>query len=650
MNYDLQAFSNMSPSNFSGRYTQFHEFLDQRQLALLQEADVRRSQIDSLEKLQTYTRTMRETFIEKMGGIPKRDCPLDAKTLNVIDMGGYTIESVLYSARTGVYVTSSLYLPKNLQGPSAAVLFLSGHTDTARMDAGYQAVCQTLVNAGLIVFAIDTVGQGERNNFYDPATSSYTAAHGVEDHDFCGVPSLCTGRFIESYFMNDQMSAVDYMLTRPEIDPAKIGVTGCSGGGLQSLCMMTCDHRIAAAAPATFTTTRRDILYSCQSQDSEQIWPGCAAYGFDHFEPFYIFAPKPALILTVSSDFFPIEGAYEVYDAAKKIYGLYGKEENLCIFEDPACHGYTLPLAKAAAAFFCRVFGVEQRPEKPLHPLPEKVLQCTRTGNVKGDFQDARTLPEETDLLAAELKKNRTAGTMREWLWEKVNHGRIPCDTRPRISDEATKMQIGPYTGKSVMWWVQKQLSAYGVLIYTNSDESSPVVIALWDHGTKAIKEHEDWIKAQCAENHRVLVVDLPGNGNIEQAFLWGWSPYRARYGTQYKLCCDLMYMDDSMAAMQTYHVLRTVDMLRAYWKVQDISLYCAKQEGVYGIMAGYLTGLHREYGEDLLSSVEKQILSQRPLRYDNTLSYVIPGMLAYFDYDELMGSDPKNERSDASI
>ena len=91
------------------------------------------------------------------------------------------------------------------------------------------------------------------------------------------------------------------------------------------------------------------------------------------------------------------------------------------------------------------------------------------------------------------------------------------------------------------------------------------------------------------------------------------------------------------MAAMQTYHLLRTVDMAKQDLHYATVTLFCDKQEGVYGIMAGYLAGLEREYGVHQLKSVEKQILSQRPLQYDNTLAYMIPGMLRYFDFDELM-------------
>lgn len=642
MKESFDTFAWMSPNDFSGRYVQLHEFLTARQLALLDKSDANRAKIDSIEKHQAYAKYMKETFIQKMGGIPERTCPLDVKITSRLDKGNYTIENLMYTARDGVYVPSSLYIPKGLTEPAPAVLFLSGHVGNARKWEPYQKVCQTLVSAGLIVFAIDTAGQGERMNFYDPATGKYTCGGCNPDHDACGIPSLCTGRFIESYFVNDQMSAVDYMLTRKEIDPNKIGVTGSSGGGLQSLCVMTCDDRIAAAAPATFTTTRREIMDTCQSQDSEQVWPGCAAYGFDHFEPYIIFAPKPALILTVSSDFFPIEGAYEVYDSLKKIYALYKKEENIRIFEDNACHAYTQTLANKATDFFCEVFGVERKNELHLEVLPDSALMVTVTGNVKGDFPHARTIPEETDLLAAECRKNRAGVSPREWLLEKVQYERIPQPARPRITDDSCCRRTDGYVGRSIMWWVQKKLSAFGVLIsHEDIDESGelcPVVIALWDNGTKAIAKHEDWIRAKCDEHKQVLVVDLPGVGNIEQANLW-WDffGYRGRGGTINKLCSDLMFMDDSMAAMQTYHVLRTVDMLKEYLHRDDISLYCDDQEGVYGIMAGYLTGLYREYGENLLFSVEKQLLSQRPLIYDNTLCYVIPGMLQHFDYEELM-------------
>ena len=77
--------------------------------------------------------------------------------------------------------------------------------------------------------------------------------------------------------------------------------------------------------------------------------------------------------------------------------------------------------------------------------------------------------------------------------------------------------------------------------------------------------------------------------------------------------------------------------MVKEILKINDITLFCDGKEGVYGILAGYLTDTKREYGSNLMTSVEKDILEPRPFHYDNTLNYVIPDMLSHFDYYELM-------------
>ena len=91
------------------------------------------------------------------------------------------------------------------------------------------------------------------------------------------------------------------------------------------------------------------------------------------------------------------------------------------------------------------------------------------------------------------------------------------------------------------------------------------------------------------------------------------------------------------MAAMQTYHVIKTVDMLKESIGIDDVSLFCDGKEGVYGIMAGYLLGIEREYGEHIFNNVENEIVRKKLFPYDNTLSYLIPDMLKHFDYKDIM-------------
>ena len=634
----ISDYSTIPASVFSGRTTQLNDFVEKLQLDLFDSADKVRSSLSDAEKVREYAQKMKSEFIKRLGGVPERAKDLNAKTLNTIKTDNFTVETIVFTPRENVHATATLYIPNNIKLPAPAVLFLCGHSENGRMYATYQRAIHTLVATGLIVFALDPTGQGERRNFYDPESGKTLVNVAIHDHDFAGMASMCTGRFIEAFFVNDQYAAVDYMLTRKEIDPERIGVTGCSGGGLQSLCTMVCDDRIAAAAPATFTSTRREILFTHQGQDAEQIWPGCTEYGFDHFEPYIIFAPKPVRILTVDSDFFPLEGALEVYDEMKRIYSLFGKEDNIDLFTDRACHEYTLNLAKKAAEFFAKVFNIPYVNNFDPSPFADEILRATKSGNVKGDFEGSMLIPDENVAYLDKIMSEKEDKDARAWLSEKVNRGRVPSEPFLRIFDARFSSYTPEHTGKAAMWWVQKRLAAYGILISKGRCEkvmTYPTVIALWDGGTKAIEAHEEWIKKKCDEGYQVLVVDLPGVGNLEQARLCGG--YTHLYGTIYKICCDLLYLGDSMPAMQTYHVIKTVDMLKDVIGVEGVSLYCDGKEGVYGIMAGYLTGIEREYGENLFTDVENDIVRKKLFPYDNTLAYLMPDMLKHFDYKDLM-------------
>lgn len=635
----FSAFENISPEGFCECRNQLNDFITNRHLNLLCEAEERRNSINTEEELRIYAEEMRKRFLYETGGIPKRNCELNAKTVKVIDMGNFTLENIVFNSRKNVYVTGTLYIPKGITEPSPAVLFLCGHFDKGRMADNYQDVCQILVNAGLVVFAIDSTGQGERKNFYDKTNGEFPINLPVYDHDSCGIPSLAVGKHLQAYFLSDQLAAVDYMITRKEIDANRIGVTGNSGGGLQTLCAMVCDNRIAAAAPATFTSTKEEILYTWQAQDSEQIWPASSAYGFDHYEPFIIFAPKPVAILAVTSDFFPIEGTRKVYNKTKEIYELLGKEKNVYLFEDDYHHYYTDKLASFAAKFFCETFNVKSNTtDYAIKRLSVEEIKATEKAGVLSCCEDALSICDETDIIANALKEKRTENAYK-WLEEKVMKNRLLTDFNVRFFDKGLQVCNNGYTGIGAMWSLQKRLFAFGTIISKGISErvgNKETVIAVWEDGTTAINKHSDVIQKWCEQEKQVLVLDLPGMGHIQQNTLCG--SYKGHYGTLYRFCCGLLFMDDSMAAMQTYHILRTIDMVKEILKVKDITLYCDNCEGVYGIMAGYLNKcVKMEYGNDLLKSIQKEILSQRPLQYNNTLSYIIPNMLNYFDYDELM-------------
>ncbi len=647
----FEAFEQMTHQYNRTCYEQLKEFIYRNQEAMFDQGDARRDQVKTPEALRRYNEAMRAAFVEAIGGRMSCDAPLNPRVAGRTDMGDYIVEAVVFNSRPRTYVTASLYIPKGVPLPGPAVLFLCGHAPLGRMDEDYQRVCWTLVKAGLIVLAMDPLGQGERSNFYDHNAGAFTIQRTSPDHDACGVPALTTGRTLQQYFLLDEMRAVDYMLTRPEIDPKRIGVTGNSGGGTQTMAMMAVDDRIAAAAPGTFVTSRREYMRLGQAQDAEQIWPGIAAKGFDHANPLMIFAPRPAMILAVQCDFFPIEGTLETYEAAKKAYALYGKADSLRLVVDNDTHAYTPTLAVRAAEFFSEVLGGRRITvdNSGFTPLPEEALRVTQTGQVKGEIRDARFVPQEVAAFAAELRAARLAlpeetrmARARAWLTERVMFGRAPAPFHARVFPRSACVQTGGYMGVSVSWWTQKRLFAFGNLIKLEKDEGTPgmpTVLAVWEDGTKKIAAHETWIRAQCEAGYQVLVLDVPGMGAIEQRNMTLGASYKGAFGTLYTLCGNLLFMGDSMAAMRVWDVLRAIEMLGEVFGVaeKDVTLYCEGPEGVYGVMAAFLNErVGVRYGEGLLDSVERRYMRREAFAYDNSLPLLIPGMLAYFDYEEL--------------
>ena len=425
----FEKFDRMDQWELRGSGDQLKDFIFRLQEEKFVQGERKREQISNLEGLRAHREEMRRRFIEEMGGLVEAAGPLRARVTGRREEKEFTLENIIFNSYSDIYVTASLYLPRGADFPGPAVLFLCGHSENGRMQDEYSVVCQTLVRAGLIVLAIDPTGQGERSNFYDPEKGEYLVQRACDDHDSCGMPAVATGMFLARYFLCDSMRAVDYMLTRPEIDPERIGITGNSGGGTQTLAMMACDDRIAAAAPGTFVTTRREIMYSGQPQDSEQIWPCATEFGFDHVTAFLIFAPRPAAILAVDYDFFPIEGTLETFAAAKRFYGMYGREEGIRLYRDKDAHRYTRPLAVHATEFFTEVFLGRRATviNEDIQPLPERVLTATVSGNVKGEVPGAGTLLEQIQEVAARLREERLAlseeerrARARRWLWEKA--------------------------------------------------------------------------------------------------------------------------------------------------------------------------------------------------------------------------------------
>ena len=614
-----------------------------------QKGDADRDAVVTAAQLKERQEYVRRSFLHAVGTMPSVKTPLHAKTTGRLFFDGYHVEKIIYESRPCHYVTTNLYIPENLKAPSAAVLFLCGHHTEGKHVDTYQIACQYLVSAGLIVLSQDPVGQGERWSYFDPALKLEIIKSSCPEHDYTGFQNLALGESIAGYFAYDAMRGLDYLETRPEVDPARIGVTGNSGGATQASMLMLCDDRVAAAAPATFIMSRSAYLHTGQAlQDCEQIWPGLTSQGVDHEDILLAMAPKPVLVLAVTDDFFPLESTEETVRRCRRFWELSKNGGNLELYVDDAKHNFTRKLANAAAVFFAKhLLGrdIERIDDQKVNPLPTKSLWCTRSGQVNGELPGARFVYDANQELLDEklrLRGRRSAGERRRdadaFLREKVFTNRTPsplCLKRTMTTKNVLELLCDSY-----LWNTQKDMVNHGLLFRAVEyhKECLPVTVALWEGGTSSLQAHYECLRKACHSGRAVLVLDVSGSGAVSQRSLMPDTAPGDFCGVLYKLTYDLLWLDDSLAALRVYDLLRCLDMLgqNSGVSLRDTEIYTYGRCSVYADLACFL--------DARIKTVE----SRRPLTsyadfirsryYDprDIAGIILPGLVDYTDLDEI--------------
>jgi len=177
---------------------------------------------------------------DSLGPFPEEPCDLEPEILGVVERDGYVIERLTFQSRPGVRVTANLYRPESVSGRLPAVLSVHGHWSWARIDPGVQVRCVGLAKLGYVCLCVDAFGAGERA--IEPGPGTY---HGGP----IGAGLWTVGRPLIGLQVYDNRRAVDYLISRPEVDPEKLAVTGASGGGNQSLYAGATDDRLKAIVP-----------------------------------------------------------------------------------------------------------------------------------------------------------------------------------------------------------------------------------------------------------------------------------------------------------------------------------------------------------------------------------------------------------------
>lgn len=309
--------------------------------------------IQSLEEWKARQHWIRKTLLEVVGPFPERT-PLNARVTRTVEKDGYRIEHIVYESRPQFFVTASLYVPSSLKrrDRAPAIIYCSGHSDNGYRSKVYQHVIVNLVRKGFVVFAFDPVGQGERLQYFDAEKGQSFVGGPTSEHSYPGSQAFVAGTGQANYMTWDGIRAVDYLLTRREVDAARIGITGRSGGGTQTAYVAAIDDRIKAAAPECYITNFTRLLQSIGPQDAEQNFSQGISKGLDHADLLLVRAPKPTLMVTTTRDMFSIQGARETAAEVSRIYKAYEQDDDFSMVEDDAPHASTKKNREAMYAFF----------------------------------------------------------------------------------------------------------------------------------------------------------------------------------------------------------------------------------------------------------------------------------------------------------
>jgi dienelactone hydrolase len=244
---------------------------------------------------------------------------------------GYRIKKLRFEALPGMWIPALLYEPDKLDGKVPAVLNVNGHTPLGKQYPPKQIRCINQAKRGMLALNVEWLGMGQL------ASAGYSHAR-MNQLDLCGASGLAP------FYLN-MTRALDVLLAHPNADPARLAVTGLSGGGWQTIVISSLDTRVKFANPvAGYSSYRTRARHLKDLGDSEQT-PCDLATLVDYTHLTAMLAPRPALLTYNSKDDCCFESGYALQPlvaAARPIFRLYDREASFRthVNDDPGTHNF----------------------------------------------------------------------------------------------------------------------------------------------------------------------------------------------------------------------------------------------------------------------------------------------------------------------
>jgi dienelactone hydrolase len=500
----------------------FYNELSSRAFVQLEKRDATIAKLTTKEQWQKRQEEVRKKLAKAIGPFPEKT-PLNPAITGVLKKDGFKVEKLYYESRPGYYVTAAMFIPDARQEKAPAIVYCSGHSVNGFRSDVYQHIILNYVKKGFIVLAFDPIGQGERIQYQlDELNSGATG-----EHSYAGVQTFIAGVTPANYFIWDGIRTVDYLLTRKEVDPGRIGIAGRSGGGTQAAYIAAIDDRILVSAPECYITTFDKLLKSNGPQDAEQNLMYGLESGIDMADFLEVRAPKPALIVATTRDIFAIQGTRDSYHETKKAYQAFGKPEQIQMAEDDAGHSSTLKNREASYAFFQKYLNNPGSPtDLKVEILSDKELHVTPEGGVIS-FLKGESMFSLNKKYAEELAEKRRISRKSTIDFQRDLRQKV-------ISISGFEKSIGktdvvfagrmPRSNYAIEKFLVRGSGDYYIpLLWLRPEKTLGKTVLLLNEGGKAEIVQKDKLADQLAnEGYDVVVPDLSGTGELGNGFIKG--------------------------------------------------------------------------------------------------------------------------------
>ncbi len=597
---------------------------------------------------------VRSQVWEILGGRPA-ETPLNARVVGTIPRDGYSIEKLIYESLPQVYVTAHLYLPAAGKAPYPAIVAPLGHTSDGKNYRNYQYCYQNLARKGYVVLAYDPFGQGERRQYLIPGTSEPRMGPTAE-HNQAGRPMLLLGTGLARYRVWDGMRSIDYLLSRPEVDPHRIGCTGHSGGATVTMYLMALEPRIRAAVAVEGNYENLAGPYFDPPgaiADAEQNMAGSLNHGVDRGDLLNSFAPKPFLLCYTVHDegqtYSPVyqEAIAQNYSELQRIYGLLGAQDSLGIRAGHLPHELDFYSRQALYGWFNRWLGQADAgvDEAPFDAAPAALLNCTPTGQVLTSLGGRSLVQINRDHAKKVLPRGLLMGGNVAAARARISETlpsllALPSSRSPLrevtlsaqfgagLHTEEFQIESGPGV-RVVGWFVKTQAGA----------ARRPAVLYISDNDVNQVVAEPSPFHAVLGQGYAVASVNLRGMGLSTPRMPDGGPVFYRGMQVLERFAWTNLVLGKPVLGQRVWDVLRTLDYLAARPDVDNSQMRILGR-GSAGIAAGLATVLDSRVRSLLLThSVPSWQSIVDAEDYSVSLDWFVQGILQHFDLPDLLAS-----------